>query len=741
VKDLSSGRAALALLAPVFLILALVMISNMRVAVAAKVPDGDGTIQLAFIGSVVQVDGDDTPITDPPPLPYQHVYLNVLGVRLNPNVGAAEGDKNWVTIPVPVLKGIGNKAGTSQLSIDLTQIGQLATFFNNAFVKANKKNQTYTEAELLLNSANPGSIVPLCSALPSPGEGCTAYPIAFPPGSPSSIRASLIGSDGNPSAGLRLAKLAVVPLVLDITLDVQSPPSVTGNQVTVFAPTIEVIPNTLVQLPSTATPKVTPTPVAVNPYMALVTGKVTGKNGSNTVINVEPTGTSDLVSPINPFNLFSDGTYNLYLPVLPGGSTAYDFYASARDRSFAIYSDITVSPLIPTTLNFTQTTHSSQPVKGSLIDACNGGVPPGLQNATLKILEPFIPSVSPTPTPGKGSPTPTPAPTPDCGAIPATDCVVVATAITNSGGSFPTPVPGRSSNLAAFSAIPVVPEGFNYTLIVDAPGFDRTVVPLVKPKNSGILTCVGTQNKKDKSICDLALSHGYLNGALNLGAVTPTDLTAQVVAEDRGTNELENTIIVPVPAGQSAASFPGSGLYIPDQADPRYADDLLTGIDLYALIDDDLSGVTQSNTGHSIPVEAGLPVPEACSTAVVEASLNDTTCVGHGSIEGSFSASTTGTTAVLEKPDPNLPSDLIQLISGGAGPYGNNGGSGYALCAPADDYFLQRFDNGVPSPPTPVALATPELVPASGATPCPSICDAGQSGACLVCTNTEGPNL
>jgi hypothetical protein len=704
------------------------MIGNQHLAVAAKVPNGDGTIQLAFIGSIVQVDSSGVPIADPPPLPYQHIYLNVLGLRLNPNVGAKEGDKNWITIPVPVLKGVGNKAGSSQVQLDLTQIGQLAVFFNNALVKANKKNQVYSEAELLLNSAQPGSIVPLCSALPSPGEGCKAYPIAFSPGSPQSIRAPL---------SLTLAKQAIMPLVVNITLDVPSPPTVTGNQVTVEAPTIDVVPNTFVQLPSTATPKVTPTPVAVNPYMALVTGKVTGKNDSSTVINVEPTGTSDLVSPIKPFNLFSDGTYNLYVPALPGGSTAYDFYASAPNRNFAVYSDISVPPLIVNTLDFTQTTNSVQPVKGSLIDACKGGVPPGLQHATLEILQPFI---SPTPTPGKGSPVPTPAPTPDCAKIPATGCVIVATALTNSGGSFPTPVPGVSNASTAFSTIPVVKD-LDYTLIVNAPGFDRTVIPLVKPKNNGILSCVGTHNTKDKSICDLALSHGYLNGSLNLGAVTSSDLLAQVVAEDRGTNELENTINVEVPAGQLAASFPGSGLYIPDQADPRYTDGSLTGIDLYAVIDDDLNGVTQTNTGHSIPVEADLPIPEACSTASVEASLTGTTCVGHGSIDGSLGDATSGTTAVLEKPDPNHSPDVVQLISGAAGPYGDNDGSGYALCAPADDYILQRFDDGNAGASTPVALATPALSPAAGATPCPAICDAGQGTACLVCTNTAGPSL
>jgi len=734
VKDLSSGRAALALLAPVFLILTLVMISNQHLAVAAKIPSGDGVIQLAFIGSVVQVDSEGTPIAEPSPLPYQHVYLNVLGVRLNPNADAAEGDKNWVTIPAPVLKGIGNSAGSSQVTLDLTQIGQLAAFFNNAFVKASKKNQPYSVAELLLNTVNPGSVVPLCSALPSPGEGCTAYPIAFLPqasNSPLSIRTQINPTLSPP--GLSLAKLAVVPLVVDITLDVPNPVSVTGNQVVVGPPTIEVIPNSFAQLPTTATPKVTPTPVAINQYMALITGKVTGKNSSSSVINVEPSGTSDLISPVNPFNLFSDGTYNLYVPALPLGATSYDFYVSAPDRSFEVAPDVKVlaNSVLNPPLDFAQTTHSGQSVKGSLVDACTGDLSPGLQNATIKILKPYV-----APTPGKGSPTATP--TPDCELVPpASGCVYVASAITNSGGSFPTPVPGKSSNTAAFSQIPA---GFNYVLTVDAPGFDHTVVPLVKPKNSGILTCVGTHDTKDKGICDLALSHGYLEGSLNLGAATPTDLLAQVVAEDRGTTQLENTINVAVPAGQPGALFPGSGIFVPDQIDPRYGDQL-TGIDLYAIVDDDLNGVTQTNTGHSIPVEANLPVPQACSTATVEASLNDTTCVGHGSIDGSLIDATSGTSVVLEKQDPNNPSDFVQLVSGAAGPYGDNNTSGYALCAPADDYYIQRFDDGVPGASTPVALATPQQVPASGATPCPGICDAGQGGSCLVCTNTAGPSL
>ena len=238
---------------------------------------------------------------------------------------------------------------------------------------------------------------------------------------------------------------------------------------------------------------------------------------------------------------------------------------------------------------------------------------------------------------------------------------------------------------------------------MNAPGFDRTVIPL--SKKNGIITCVGTHDTKDQSICDLALSHGYLDGSIALSAATITPLTAQVVAEDRGTANLKNEIAVTIPAGQTTASFSGTNaMFVPDQADDRFISGTLTGLDLYALVEDDINGVSQSNvsqanTGHSIPVEAAVPLPprppSACAT-VTASPLADITCVGHGSIDGSLADATSATTAVLEKPDPNNPSDFVQLISGAAGPYGADDLSGYALCAPAEDYILQRFDDGIP---------------------------------------------
>jgi hypothetical protein len=703
----------LTLLAPVFLLLALVMLGDWRQASAAKVPAGDGTINLAFIGNLVQVDAENAPILSPPPLPFQHLFLNIIGIRLNPSTDAsvAEGDKNWVTIAAPVLPGIGNKTGTPQISIDITQIGQLAQFFTNANIKAKQYNQI----ELLLNSVNPGTIVPLCNALPSPGEGCTAYPIGFPAGSGgSSIRTTF---------DFDLAKKAVLPLVISITVDVPAEPSVTGSQVTVQVPTITAVPNSDDTQP-------------LNPYLALITGKVTGGNGATTVINAEPTGTSDLVSPINPFNILSGGNFAFYIPALPAG-TAYDFYATANDRDFALQHDITVLPDTNNSLaTFPLKTHSRSAVKGSLVDACNGGIPAALQNATLEILE-QVPSPSSTPTPAAvhailpDAATPTPSPTPNCDLNP---CVAVATAVTDLGGSFPTPVPGNGNGTAAFLQIP---QGFDYVLVVNAPGFDRTVVPIIH--KNGILECTGTHDTTDKSICDLALSHGYLDGSVVLSTAAANPVTAQVVAEDSNSTNLENTITLTIPAGQTTASFSGnSAMFIPDQLDSRFGTSLTT-LDLYALIVSDFNGASQANTGYSIPVEAALPVPSACATETA-GPLANVTCVGHGSIDGSLADVTAGTTAVLEKPDPNDLSDLVQLISGPAGPYGADDTSGYALCAPAGDYVLQRFDNGTPGTQTPVALASPSQ-PTANATPCPAICDAGQGTSCLVCTNTAGPSL
>jgi len=98
VRDLSSRWAAVVLLAPVLIILALIFIEHPRSAVAAKSrpPSGpNGTLEIGFLGSIT------TPSLST--LLFQRVLLNVVAVRLHPssdpNVG--DFDPGWVAVSVP----------------------------------------------------------------------------------------------------------------------------------------------------------------------------------------------------------------------------------------------------------------------------------------------------------------------------------------------------------------------------------------------------------------------------------------------------------------------------------------------------------------------------------------------------------------------------------------------------------------------------------------------------------------
>ena len=233
-----------------------------------------------------------------------------------------------------------------------------------------------------------------------------------------------------------------MPLVINITLDVPTPLTVTGGAVAVDQPTIAVIPNSLATyVPPSPSPKATPTLVPINPYLGMVAGQVKSTNGTRGVINAEPTGTVRSDQPDQSVqHRQSTAPTSSTFPRCPAAPPTISML-HANDRDFGLVSNLLVVPnAVPSPTNFTLNRRiAGRQVKGSLIDACTGDIPPALQNATLKILEAVV---SPTATPGKHSPTPTPTNTPDCGAIPATDCVVVASGVTDPGGSFPTPVPG-----------------------------------------------------------------------------------------------------------------------------------------------------------------------------------------------------------------------------------------------------------------------------------------------------------
>ena len=258
-KDLSPRWAAITLLTPVILILSLILLADLNRARAAKVKTGQGTVVVGFTGSVVQVDASDNPIPNPPPLPFQHVFLNVISVRLNPSTSdiVTDGVGGWVTIPVPA--GVGNSAssgfvqtglnfggnlgftsqtislgeGRSEIQIDATQLPQVPLLFNASTVRAN----TYNQVELVLDSStfkitgsnpnsnsgqltasNAGNVVPLCSsaglATQGGSEGCVVYPVTiFDP-------SSTIGAAHSP---VEVGRQGLVPLIINIQVDVESP--------------------------------------------------------------------------------------------------------------------------------------------------------------------------------------------------------------------------------------------------------------------------------------------------------------------------------------------------------------------------------------------------------------------------------------------------------------------------------------------------------------------------------------
>jgi hypothetical protein len=100
-------------------------------------------------------------------------------------------------------------------------------------------------------------------------------------------------------------------------------------------------------------------------------------------------------------------------------------------------------------------------------------------------------------------------------------------------------------------------------------------------------------------------------------------------------------------------------------------------------------------------------------------------CVGHSSVSGQVGNPDFGDTVVLSKNDVDIES--VPVI-----PPGQTAAGAYTICAPADPlpYTLTHEPAGGS---TSVTLPTPVVGPSPGATPCPSICDAGQGTSCLTC--------
>ena len=100
---------------------------------------------------------------------FQNVLLNVVSVRINPKANAAPNAGGWQKIPAP--PGIGGSSSNAELQIDLNSSQNIPQLFNTSKVRTN----TYKIVQLVLDTNNPGTLIPNCPASPT-GDGCISLP-------------------------------------------------------------------------------------------------------------------------------------------------------------------------------------------------------------------------------------------------------------------------------------------------------------------------------------------------------------------------------------------------------------------------------------------------------------------------------------------------------------------------------------------------------------------------------------
>ncbi|HVC43639.1 MAG TPA: hypothetical protein VND20_02395 [Candidatus Binataceae bacterium] len=758
-KNLSSRWAVTALLAPVLIVLAIGLVNSPRSARAYGVPKNKGFLAIGFVSA----NGGSTSAPS-----FESLLMNVIAVRLNKSTDTSLSDfaAGWVIVGVPAHVG-GVGLGVSQINtgsnfggnfgfngvsvsigearpevqVDLNAIQSLAQIFNTQAVPA----ETYGQAELILDTARPVTVIPVCgNALPR-GEGCINYTATLDPSlSKQYIRVALVDpKTGN--AALDVSRQQLTPLILGLNLSFTGVPITSTGTYTVL-PSMTWVQNT------TPTP---PTPIT-NPDLGTVLGEIdTSLSGGFAsarpeTITAEVAGTNNVVESLNlPTTCNGKPTcqFTMQLPASgdpnttpPTGGTAYDFYASGKATSYAVRSNVIVYPSVPPNqngspyLNIDLQTNplkivskSQNSLSGKITDACNGIA---IQAATLQLL----------------MPDPLASPTANCLANPPVGCVAVATAATDEVGTFPLPTNGKI--VAQFAQIPA-DSSANYSMVVTASGYDRTFPPI--SATGGIVKCTDSTKK---GACDVSLNHGFLTGNVVLDAPATAQTNVLVMAEDSGTNNLENVGMVTIPVGSSSATYT---MNVPDSLNPASSSGAaVTALDLFTNALDIFNGAPQIASGHTIAVVGDVAAPSPptvtgglsnCTGAgsTVSQDLTGITCVGHGGVSGTVGGPAPFTTVLLSKPDAS--SNLVDLESAPSVPSNNANAGYYALCAPADPnpYTLTHVNNGIPDPSATaqVTLAAPVMVPTAvptagvTPTPCPGICDAGQGTQCLICTGTS----
>jgi hypothetical protein len=404
-------------------------------------------------------------------------------------------------------------------------------------------------------------------------------------------------------------------------------------------------------------------------------------------------------------------TFFLYLPAGPEG-TNYDLVASGKGTSYAVRSSVKVTVGVLNDISSPPLAIVTRPavtLSGKVSDPCTGFP---IQAATLNLLVPD-PLVVASCTTAAGS-------------LPPAGCVVAATGSSDEAGKFP--LPGNGFNEAPFDMVPTPLTKSSYELTTTAAGYDRTVFT-VEPSGSS-LKCDFPNTKT--STCNFTMSRGTLSGTVSLSSPGTTPLSVLVFAEDTGTSNIENVSLVTVPANVTSVPF---SMNVPDSDNVGAAGTVVSHLDLFASAQDLFNGSPQVNSGHTIAVQSAVaapPPPTGTSCNVTNtADLSGMTCVGHSSVSGTVQNPEFGDTVVLSKEDVSA-QENVDIESVTVIPPGQTAAGAYTMCAPADPlpYTLTHEPAGTS---TSVTLPTPVVGPSPGATPCPSICDAGQGTSCLTC--------
>jgi hypothetical protein len=701
VNKLRFSWAALSLLAPILIFAALCVGPagcGGGSSGAAPTPTASaGDVQVGFISNLAGASS-----------PFQNFVLNVVGVRMNPRPNASntatplETNGKWVVIGAPTATS--TSGGSGEVPVDLLGAQSQLLVFNTFGLRSGK----FTTIEVVLDTANPGFIVPQCAGGGNL-EGCVQFPIQLE--NPATPLKFLFPIDQQ----FQTVQHETKQLPILLSASVVSTPSGPGQPYRV---------NVGVSNPSN-----------IGAYIGVVTGTVTGamgnsgKIGEHLRVTAELAGTNTIVATSDIF----DGTYTLFLPASAGIGTLYDFYISGGTTTIVAQrglSTSTIAPLFPSP-SATATVHfkveGAQTLGGFSGQVTDGCTTLPIAGATVQILKPS----------GSSSV--------DCTQSPS-QCISVASASTGAGGGYP--LPATTFNPAPFQQIPIGSPTATYVLEISAPGYDTLFM-------KGTAALGGTTNgiaaghcftpttsptstaTPANATCSFKLTTGYLQGTLNLTAAQPpgTSTTVQVLAENTGTNDLVSALTTPltIPGGSTTLGFT---LNVPTHA---FNSSSAQNFDVFAEAQDRYQGGPDLFPGHTILVQQNVAgPPTACATvsAAISGLFGETMdCVGHGGIAGiAANDPDAGTTIELSKGGVAITDAPVALLAPTA-----TASAGYSFCIPPDSYSLQRFEQGSPAGST-VAVG-PMATPMATDSPCPSTCFNG-SGTCPgICSTTAGPTM